>query len=118
MAVKLKLLFNGDLTSTVGGNPNVLDSGTGLRPGWLIRNICIYNANASGSVTVSVFVTTGSTSAYLVKGFSLAAAATPIYIEEEISLNHPATTPDSITVFCSNSTNSLQCVVCGIERDQ
>jgi hypothetical protein len=118
MAVKLRLLYNADLTATSGGGTTTpLDSGA--TKSWLISNIYFYNATGT-AITVDIYVLKGGTGGnlYLVTGVSVPASGTRDYFyQEDVTLNHPASGADTIKVVCKGA-GSLQCVVCGIERDQ
>jgi hypothetical protein len=115
MAVKLKLLFNDELSSGAGGTVKQLDENK--TASWLIKNIYFYNRHAT-AITLDLYLSqAGGASTYLYKGYSIAAGA-ELFVNREITLNHTGTA-DKITARCVNAASSkLDCVINGIERDQ
>jgi hypothetical protein len=117
MAVKLKILYTGDLPSGTLGTATPLDSAAGTK-GWLIKNIYFYNGGGS-PITLDLYVTqAGGLDTYLYKTYSVLVKA-ELLVDHEIALNHNTGVADKITARCVNSgSQTLSCVISGIERDQ
>lgn len=120
MALKLKLLYANDITANSTATPVQLDNGA--TKGWLIKSLIVYNIGGSaGTTNVDVYVTqaTSGTTSYLYKNHPLALNQW-IDILKVITLNHTVSPPDKIFVrgYLASGTQTLNCVVSGIERDQ
>src|SRR5262245_38742859 len=109
MAVKLKILKFGDLTSSPGGSTNQLDSAAGTKA-WLIRNIYFYNRGGS-AILLDLYVNQGiGANVYLYKTHSIDPSG-ELLVDREITLNHNGTV-DKVTARCTNGSSlPLECVV-------
>lgn len=120
MALKLKFLFANDITSNSTATPVQLDNGA--IKGWLIKSLTLYNIGGSaGTSYVDVYVTqaTSGTTSYLYKNHPLASGGL-LDIRNAITLNHTVSPPDKIFVraYLASGTQTFNCLVTGIERDQ